>query len=112
MSFFASHELNCPCCNDSYMNDEFMDKLNALRSHCNFPFYLTSAFRCNEHNKAIGGAEKSSHLLGRAVDISCKNSDMMTILENARRFGFNGIGIGSGFCHLDDNHTYTSVWSY
>ena len=112
MTYFSVEETQCNCCGKNLMNEEFMSKLNAIRGHCNFPFILTSAFRCAEHNKAINGAAKSSHLLGRAVDIKATGKKALTIIENARAFGFSGVGISKSFVHIDDNHQHATIWTY
>lgn len=36
---------------------------------------ITSANRCKAHNKAIGGAESSQHIKGKAMDIIIKTFD-------------------------------------
>ena len=33
------------------------------------PFTINSGFRCEHHNKAVGGSPNSLHKLGRAADI-------------------------------------------
>ena len=98
------------------MSSDFMSKLTALREKCNFPFIITSAFRCEKHNEKIGGATKSAHIYGRAVDISVKHKDAMIILTHATKYGMTGIGVsqkGNGrFIHLDDYHHHIKLWSY
>ncbi|EFB70384.1 hypothetical protein PROVRUST_08483, partial [Providencia rustigianii DSM 4541] len=37
------------------------------------PVYVVSGRRCAKHNKAVGGAEHSQHLLGTAGDIKVKD---------------------------------------
>lgn len=44
-----------------------------VRNKFNMPFKPNSAYRTITHNKAEGGATKSNHIYGRAVDIPAKN---------------------------------------
>ena len=40
------------------------------------PMVITSAFRCEALNKAIGGSEKSQHLLAQAIDFLPKGMNI------------------------------------
>lgn len=44
-----------------------------VRNKFNMPFKPNSAYRTITHNKVEGGATKSNHIYGRAVDIPAKN---------------------------------------
>ena len=71
---FSPQELACKCgrhCRGEYFHDEdFLDNLEALRAEVMQPLQITSARRCKAHNRAVGGASRSQHLLRIAVDIS------------------------------------------
>lgn len=41
----------------------------AVRTWCGVPFSPNSAYRTPSYNKKIGGAERSNHIYGNAVDI-------------------------------------------
>ena len=43
-----------------------------IRNRFNMPFSPNSAYRTPTHNKSVGGATKSNHIYGRAVDIPAK----------------------------------------
>lgn len=43
--------------------------LDPLREKWGAPIIVTSGYRCEKLNKAIGGASKSQHVLGQAADI-------------------------------------------
>lgn len=115
-SYFTKDETKCKHCGKEDMHPVFMEKLNDLREECGFPFIITSAYRCKEHNKNIGGHPKSAHMKGRAVDIACNHAKAQEIIKLARKYGFNGIGIkqyGLGrYIHLDDYHLTFKLWSY
>lgn len=106
--YFTDDELHCPCgkCDGGKMDDKFMAKLIALRDELAFPFPVTSAYRCEEYNRKVGGVKRSYHLLGRAVDIAVVHEQAYRIIEYAKQYGFRGIGINQKgdhrFIHLDD----------
>jgi len=88
------------------MDQHFMDKLIVLRKILQFPFPITSGFRCSLHNSEVGGTKHSAHLTGHAVDIGVRGEQALYIVTNARDFHMTGIGLkqkgSSRFVHLDD----------
>lgn len=44
-----------------------------VRKRINMPITISSGFRCSQLNSAVGGAARSYHMEGRAVDIYCAN---------------------------------------
>lgn len=71
---FDESEFKCKCCGAVKVSpllieelEHFHEYLDKIYGKCYIN--INSAFRCNEHNKAVGGAEKSQHKLGTAVDI-------------------------------------------
>ena len=47
------------------------EKLEAVREFLGRPMIVSSGYRCPELNAAIGGAPKSAHMTGFAVDFIC-----------------------------------------
>lgn len=45
--------------------------LEDVRDVCATPVMVTSGYRCQELNDAVGGAKNSQHLTGCAADIKC-----------------------------------------
>jgi uncharacterized protein YcbK (DUF882 family) len=45
------------------------DNLQILRDHLHRPIKINSGYRSPEHNRAVGGADESQHVLGKAADI-------------------------------------------
>ena len=114
-NYFTAREEQCPCCGSGGLAPDFRDKLNKARQIADVPFILTSAFRCAARNAEVGGAETSSHLAGLAVDIKCSDSRSRWILIDAlKQAGFNRIGVGKTFIHVDDDLTKPQgvVWLY
>ena len=79
-------------------------QIQAIRNLVGHPLVINSCFRDPDHNKRVGGSEKSQHLFGRAADISTigwTTDKKNKFLTTARRLGFNGIGIYDTFIHVD-----------
>ena len=97
------------------MDKKFLTLLDLARGVANIPFRITSGYRTVNHNKYILGKSNSSHLKGLAADISVTDSRSRSIILNALiSVGFNRIGIGKTFIHVDvdvnkSSHVY---WLY
>lgn len=110
MNYFTRSELECPCCHRCKTDDKFVDMLNYARSIAKIPFVITSGYRCEEHNKEVGGTANSAHTRGLAVDIKAANSTKRFIIVNALlRAGFKRIGIGKTFVHCDADSSLPQV---
>ena len=117
MSYFAEKEFDCKCgCGGGFrdMDRRLIEKLQFARQVSHTPFVINSAYRCTEHNKAVGGSETSSHLKGYAVDIATtSNRQRMMIIEGIVRAGISRIGIASNFIHCDlDPEKSVALWLY
>lgn len=111
---FSYDEMKCKCgtCGGGVMNEDFMQKLQAVRDAYGSPMVPTSGFRCEKRNEDEGGGKASMHLLGRAADIECvSGGDKFKLMMIAIASGMNGIGIGKTFLHMDDRDTQT-LWTY
>ena len=58
------------------------DVLDPLREMYGHPIHVTSGYRCEALNKAVGGAKTSQHLRGEAADIKTNRKG-----GNARLYG-------------------------
>jgi uncharacterized protein YcbK (DUF882 family) len=86
---------------------ELAKNLEVLRKHLAQPIRVTSGFRSKEHNKKIGGALNSFHVLGMAADIQVakvKPEDVAKAIELLIKEGKmkeGGIGIYKTWTHYD-----------
>ncbi len=65
---------------------------------------VTSGFRDKAHNKEVGGADKSQHLTGNAMDIDVsgmKNADKVELIKALSNSGVSGIGVYGNSIHVD-----------
>lgn len=102
-SSFSPREIACKGTGKVLVNEDAMDKLQALRDRLRKPLILTSAYRSPEHNRAVGGAKNSKHMEGIAFDVRMDNHDPHEFEAAARAVGFTGFGYypRSGFMHID-----------
>lgn len=111
--YFKKRELDCSCCGELKMSEGLIDKLTKAREIAGIPFIINSGYRCPKHNKAVGGVDNSSHVLGYAVDIKVTSTRNRFLILNALlEVGFNRIGIYNTFIHADVDPTKSSnvVW--
>ncbi len=100
---FSPAEIACRGTGAIRINTEAMDKLQSLRDRLSKPLIVRSGYRSTEHNRAVGGAPASKHMLGTAFDIAMSNHDPVVFESAARAVGFLGFGTypRSGFIHID-----------
>lgn len=88
--------------------------LEAMRIILGHPIIISSGFRTKVRNDAVGGAPKSAHLTGEAVDISTNGwtkEQRRKFMLLARKLGFNGIGVSPTYIHIDVKPRMAS-WRY
>lgn len=109
---FSKSEFDCKCgCEmpDNILNNikELAYQLQRLRDKFNKPIKINSAYRCESHNKAIGGSKNSQHKLGLAADIVVKDKtpdevyDFINKLQNLNMITKGGLGRYNTFTHFD-----------
>jgi len=100
---FSPSEIACRGTGAIKINTEAMDKLQSLRNRLGKPLIVRSGYRSPSHNRAVGGARASKHMLGTAFDIAMSNHDPVVFMAAARAVGFLGFGTypRSGFMHID-----------
>lgn len=81
--------------------------LQAIRDHFNLPVTVNSGYRTKEYNTAIGGAKSSQHCKGTAADIVITGVSPKKVAQYAEKLlgGSGGIGLYSGFTHVDVRDT-------
>jgi uncharacterized protein YcbK (DUF882 family) len=123
LTHFEDSEFNCKCkkCKSSaivqveQMSVTTLHKLALTRDYLDMPIKLNSAFRCIEHNRAIGSKDTSSHPKGYALDIHVPNSlYRYALIVALAKAGFNRIGIAKTFIHADDDPDKPAgvIWVY
>ena len=81
--------------------------LQIIRDAIGCTLHVNSAYRSPEHNKRIGGASKSQHLLGKASDLVSRNHtpkqlyDVIQHLITHGKISEGGLSEYSSFVHYD-----------
>jgi len=112
---FTPDEFACPCGCENITDAMFVKRLQAARTIADTFFIILSGHRCPDYNREVGGVEDSSHIKGLAVDIRCTSStNRMTIEKALLLAGFNRIGIGENFIHvdMDTEKPQNIIWTY
>lgn len=112
--YFSRDEFTCQATGENEIDDELIYALDELREHCGFPFVITSGYRSPDHPIELGKQQPGTHAQGIAADIAVSSGlQRYTIVKNAVKLGFTGIGVAGGFVHVDIRATDTPVmWTY
>jgi uncharacterized protein YcbK (DUF882 family) len=118
MNYFTMDEFKCKCgCGRhvTKMDSKFLRRLDRARAIAEYPFVITSGYRCPTYNMTIGGKKKSAHISGNAVDIRVQHSHARyKILHGLIMAEFHRIGVGPDFIHADDDPNLPNevCWDY
>ena len=113
--YFKYSEFNCKCgkCErpEGVPSKELVDILTKIRKHYNQPVIINSGYRCEAHNKTVGGSANSQHFKGSAVDFIVKNTPTESVWEYVlEKWGDEPLGLAikrnknniyAGFVHID-----------
>jgi len=83
--------------------------LQQIRAHFGKPLYITSGYRCDKHNQAVGGVTGSLHTKGMAADFVIPGVKPLEIAQFAEQIGIKGIGLYDQFVHIDTRES-KSFW--
>lgn len=113
----SRHELRCKCGNCDYMTMDF-ETINIVQEACDHfaeklkldkvTLLINSAHRCPIHNKNVGGAKKSKHLQGSAMDVRIKGVSPKDLYKyfDTKYPGRYGVGLYGSFTHIDSRQEY------
>jgi hypothetical protein len=94
---FSLREFECRCCGCVKLSGRLVRMLEELRAALGRPLVITSGYRCERHNAAVGGARRSLHLMGRAADMlyrpqaaspEAARGELLKIKDVSSRIGF------------------------
>ena len=91
------------------VQDGFLDRLEALRVAYGHPMVVTSGARTREHNKRVGGAAASMHLIDNpkyqcdclAVDVHMLDASLRRRFVEIALANRWSVGVGKSFVHVD-----------
>lgn len=109
IKYFKKEEFTCKCgCGSNNMNLEVVKIADQVREHFGKPAIVNSGYRCESHNKYVGGVSGSRHLSGKAIDLYVQGVDGGTLLnylktlvqEGKLRYTYRISSNGSA-CHFE-----------
>ena len=92
MKWFKEKEFACKCCGQlpplarENVKALVCEVLDPVREKLGMPIVVNSGYRCEKHNKDVGGVKNSQHLRGEAADIYCQDNERLKqlIIENGK----------------------------
>lgn len=93
MRYFNEKEFVCRCCGElppvARENIEALvhEVLDPVREKLGKPIVVNSGYRCQRHNKEVGGATSSQHMRGEASDLRINGNPKIlakAIIENGK----------------------------
>ena len=92
MKWFKEKEFACKCCGQlpplarENVKALVREVLDPVREKLGIPIVVNSGYRCEKHNKDVGGVRNSQHLRGEAADIHCADNEKLKqlIIENGK----------------------------
>ena len=92
MKWFKEKEFACKCCGQlpplarENVKALVSEVLDPVREKLGMPIVVNSGYRCEKHNKDVGGVRNSQHLRGEAADIHCGDNERLKqlIIENGK----------------------------
>lgn len=101
-------EYACKCgCSCKDVNPPIKALRAKIESALGVKLHINSAKRCERHNRAVGGAKNSQHVLGNALDITSPNHTAkqlhaeLTRLHKSGVVNIGGMGLYKSFVHID-----------
>lgn len=109
---FRRAEFACSCgCGFDSIDHATLEILEAVREAFAAPVIVTSAARCPDHNRAVGGASNSQHLYGRAADIQVQGAEPSEVGDwIEKHFPEASLGRYQTFVHVDTRTDGPAKW--
>lgn len=80
---------------------EVLEMMNEVGKILGRKLTINSAYRHPAYNQHVGGATRSMHLQGKALDVAIAGSDRALFIQTCKRIGFRGFGTYPSFTHAD-----------
>lgn len=95
-TYLNSRELRCKClsgkCCVTLINNNLVTAYEKFRKLVGRPIYISSGYRCPQHNVDVRGSLYSRHMVGEAIDVlKPDNSSIETMIDFAKEAGFKYI---------------------
>lgn len=104
--YFSDNEMACKCGCGELPQDAIRELADFVRHDWGKPLFVASGKRCQAHNAKIGGAKKSAHVAGLAVDLRPFDMDEMKAFQQ-----FCLTKLEEWKCRMEDPN-YTTQWAH
>lgn len=110
IGYSLSHdEFRCKCayadCTYTLVHPDLISVWNMVRAKFGAPLKVNSGYRCQRHNRNVGGVEDSRHKKGQAIDISFEGMEEKekSYLKNILDISFDTVLVYDSFyhCHIE-----------
>ncbi|MDE6781870.1 MAG: hypothetical protein K2J40_10485 [Ruminococcus sp.] len=108
---FNVSEFRCKCGknHDTILNPELPEKLEKLYKALNCSkIIINSGYRCQTHDKAVGGSGSGHHVYENVADIVCYDKDNKIIPSKKISCAAQDVDFG-GIANIDGTYTATHV---
>lgn len=107
--YFSRRELQCRCgCGSCAVDPRLLKLATHVRELLGAPMYVNSCYRCEAHNRRVGGAPLSRHKLGLAMDFYVRGVTPKALFlklkdwrEKGRLPELYGLGLYDWGVHID-----------
>ena len=125
---FQVSEFACKCCGQNHIDQRVLDMAQTIRDELGVPVRVNSGYRCEEHNRRVGGVMKkydkagkliskgSNHMYGLAADLSC-SLGAAKMFETVKKLHAEGKLPDLDYCiryktfiHIDCGGKRKSLW--
>lgn len=102
----AIEAFTCKCCGQlpaQGLDQRVLDAYDSICYNFGFALEVNSMYRCPAHNAEVGGASRSNHMYGLAMDIDATQVGVDALANYAESIGVPGVlrYYNSGFVHID-----------
>ncbi len=111
LKYFTRKEMECSHCGMENMSHEFLRRLDFVRTMYGKPLVVTSGYRCEEHDMAIGG--KGNHPTGEAADmVVSEGAELLEFINSCHAAGIKRYVLypGKNYVHIDMTDKPIGVW--
>jgi uncharacterized protein YcbK (DUF882 family) len=107
---FSKKEFECrDNCGSVVVHEKLIELLEKIRAKVDAPVYINSGYRCEAHNKKVGGVANSQHTKGTAADIRADGVNAATLFQIIKQL-FNEYKIPElGYCQKYPTFVHVDV---
>lgn len=99
---FKVYEFQCKDGTDRLLIDTYLvSVLQLYRKEVGVPVIINSAYRTPAYNEKVGGADRSMHVEGKAIDIQVSGKTPKQVYDYFDKFWQGGLGLYKTFVHID-----------